>query len=155
MSDEEAYITEAPTSPELDVNTGIVKSTRDFSGSLTLDLTDDEIARAYRIVVSVKTKWQEIFRRKFNDPSSFSLDKAMQMVEHFEDEIKTELAEKVGILATVNTVPLLEGQPLEIDWIGKIPGGDLDRYGFDHERKGWEVKRATERGEDFLGQHDG
>ena len=147
-------ITSAPTSPELPANTGIMKSAKDFSGSLTLDLNDEEIAIAYKIIIRVKRRWEEVFRRKFNDPSSFKLDDALKLVEQFEDEIKTELAEKVGILATVNTVPLLEGQPLEIDWIGKIPTSS-DAYGFDHEKKEYEVKRATAQGEDFLGQRSG
>lgn len=141
-----------PTSPELPTQDTRVKTAKEFSGALTLDMTDEEIAQAYRIVVRVKSKWQEKFRRKFNDPSAFKLDDALKMIEQFEDEIKTELAEKVQVLATVNTVPILEGQPLEIDWIGRLPGSDLARYGMDHEKKEWEVKRAVERGEDFLGQ---
>lgn len=141
-----------PTSPELPTQDTRVHTAKEFSGALTLDLTDEEIARAYRIVVDIKRKWQDKFRRKFNEPTTFKLDDALKMVEQFEDELKTELAEKCQVLATVNTVPILEGQPLEIEWIGTLPGHASNRYGMDHEKKGYEVKKAVERGEDFLGQ---
>lgn len=151
MEDEASF--EAPvTTPDLPTNEGIVSTAREFSGALTLDLTDEEIAAAYRIVVGVKHRWEEKFRRKFNDPTTFKLDDALRMVEQFEDEIKTKLAEQCQVLATVNTVPILEGHPLEIEWIGKLPGSDLAKYGMDHEKKAWEVKRANARGEDFHGQ---
>ena len=143
------------TSPTLDTESGIVTSVKDFSGKLTLDLTDDEIKRAMVIVTRVKRKWQERFRSKFSDPNlSFSLDEAMDLVTQFEDEIKTELAEKVNVLATVDPIPVLEGKPLVIEWIGKLPGDDIYKYGMDHERKETQVKKATQRGEDFLGQKD-
>lgn len=145
---------EHPTTPDLPTDEGIVKSAKGFSGALTLDLTDDEIAIAYREIVRIKRRWEEVFRRKFNDPTSFKLDDALKLVEQFEDEIKTTLAEKLEVLCTVNTVPILEGHPLEIEWIGKLPGSSLDRYGMDHEKKEFQVKRANARGEDFYGQKD-
>lgn len=150
MSDQEFPVT-PPTSPTMDTDSGIVTTAKQFSGNLTLDLTDEEIAAAYRIITRIKAKWQEKFRRKFNDPNSFELDDVLKLVAEFEDEIKTTLAEQVNILATVNTVPILEGQPLEIDFIGKMPSSS-DVYGFDHEKKEWEVKRANANDEDFLGQ---
>jgi hypothetical protein len=135
-------------------NAGLMNDTRSFSGNLTLDLTDEEIKAAWIIIQRVKQRHQEIFRRKFNDPSTFTLDDLHQYVEEFEDEIKTRLAENVGILASVNTVPLLEGKPLEIEWLGVIDGHDLGKYGLDHEKKEYEVKKATSRGEAFLGERD-
>ena len=151
MSDDPMQI-DVPTSPELPADSGLMRTEKQFSGAMTLDLTDDQIAAAIKIVHRVRSKHMEIFRRKFNDPSSFKLDDALKAIEHFEDELKTELAEKVNVLASVNTVPLLEGQPMEIEWLGVLPGGSLDKYGQDHERKTYEVKKATERGEDYLGQ---
>jgi hypothetical protein len=153
MSEEPMQV--PPTSPTLDTNSGLMNNSKTFSGNLTLDMSDAEIQAAWRIIHRVRGKWTEVFRRKFNDPGTFKLDDAMKLVEHFEDEIKTELAEKVNVLATVNTIPILEGQPLEIEFIGKLPGSDIYKYGMDHERKGWEVKRATAKGENFLGEHDG
>lgn len=132
----------------------IVTSAKDFSGKLTLDLTDDEIKRAFEIIVRVKGKWQERFRRKFSDVENFTLENALDMIAQFEDEIKTELAEKVNVLATVDSTPILMGEPLAIEWIGKLPSDSINVHGFDHEKKNWEVQRATARGEDFLGQKD-
>lgn len=156
MSDETNFSTneaDARTAKIIE-GSGVIKSAKDFSGSLTMDLTDEEIARAYAIVVRIKRKWQDRFRTKFNDWTTLNLDEVMDDVAAFEDEVKYEIADKAGVLATVNTVPLIEGKPLEIDWIGKIPT-NIDRTeGFDHEKKGWEVKRANARGEDFLGQKD-
>lgn len=155
MSESQEFPEAPPTSPTLDADSGIITSARDFSGKLTLDLTDEEIKRAFEIIVPIKKRWESIFRVKFSDPNlSFTMDQALDMVEQFEDEIKTRLAEDVNILATVDTTPLLEGQPLIIEWIGRIPGDNVFKYGLDHEKKEWEVKKATARGEAFLGQND-
>lgn len=151
MSEEDLPIT---TSPELPTSEGLMNTAKDFSGTLTLDLTDDQIQAAWRIIQRVKYKHTQKFRQKFNRPG-FTIDDAMNAVEQFEDELKTTLAEQVGILASVDTVPLLEGQPPVIEYLGVIGGGDLEKYGMDHEKKTWEVKRAAERGEEFLGEHDG
>jgi hypothetical protein len=142
------------TSPELATNSDIVKDAKHFSGAMTLDLTDEEIKVAWNLVLNIRRRWMETFRRKFNDSSTFTMDEAMKAIEEFEDEVKTTLAEKLDILCTVNTVPLLEGKPMQIEWIGKMPGSSVHTYGMDHEKKEWEVKRAAERGEDYLGQKD-
>jgi benzoyl-CoA reductase/2-hydroxyglutaryl-CoA dehydratase subunit BcrC/BadD/HgdB len=142
------------TSPDLPVDEGVVHSVKEFSGAMTLEMTDDAISHALRVMMPIREKWINFFRRKFNDPTSFTLDDAMEAVEKFEDELKYELADKCNVLATVDTVPLLEGQPMRIEWLGQMPGSDIYRYGMDHEKKEWEVKRATERGEDYLGQGD-
>ena len=152
MSEEELPIS---TSPTLATSEGLMNSARDFSGTLTLDLTDDQIQAGWRVIQRIRKKHMDKFRRKFNDSSTFTLDEAMNAVEEFEDELKTTLAEQVGLLASVNTVPLLEGLPLEIEYLGVIEGHDLGKYGMDHEKKEYEVKKATERGEAFLGEHDG
>jgi hypothetical protein len=140
------------TSPELATNSGLIKDAKSFSGAMTLDLTDEEIANAWKIVIDIRRKWMRVFRSKYNDSSTYTLDQALKSIEEFEDELKTTLAERCGILASVNTVPLLEGKPMEIEWIGKMPGSGLDTIGMDHEKKEYEVKKATARGEDFLGQ---
>lgn len=147
------------TSPELPTQDTLVTDARHFSGTQTLELSDAEIATAWRIVQRIRAKWMEKFRSKFRalpeNNLSQALESAMQMVEQFEDELKTELMERCDVLATVNVLPVLEGLPIEIDFIGKMPGSDLHRYGMDHERKGWEVKQATARGEAFLGESEG
>ena len=154
MSDEPVEVS-VPTSPELPADHDLIRTEKGFSGAMTLDLTDDQIKACMRIVHNVRNKYLGRWVNKFNDPQNFTLDEALKEVDNYEDELKYELADKVGVLVTVNAVPLLEGQPLQIEWLGVLPGGSLERYGQDHERKGWEVKRATERGEDFLGQNDG
>jgi hypothetical protein len=148
-------MSDLPTSPTLDTNSDLMNDAKTFSGNMTLDLTDAEIQASWRIIQRIRKKHQEIFRRKFNDPSSFTMNAIEKALDEFEDEVKTELAEKVGVLASVNVVPILEGQPLQIEWLGVLPGHSLGSYGLDHERKGWEVKRATDKGENFLGEHDG
>jgi hypothetical protein len=154
MSDEPVEVS-VPTSPELPADHDLIRTEKGFSGAMTLDLTDDQIQACMRIVKGVRNKRIGRWLSKFNDPQNFTLDEALKEVDAYEDELKYELADKVGVLVTVNAVPLLEGLPLQIEWLGVLPGGSLERYGQDHERKGWEVKRATERGEDYLGQHDG
>lgn len=141
-----------PTSPTLPTNKGLINDSKSFTGAFTLDLTDDQIAQAWRIVQEVRHRYQEKFASKFNDPQNFTIDDIEKFIGHMEDEVKTRLAEGPGILASVNMLPIFEGKPLEIEFLGVIPGGDLDKHGMDHEKKGWEVRRATERGEDFLGQ---
>lgn len=143
------------TSPNLSVKDGAMNDAKTFSGNLTLDLTDDQIQASWRIIQRIRHKHQEKFRTKFNDPSSFTMDAVIKALDEFEDEIKTTLAEQVGVLCTVDTVPILEGHPPVIEWLGVLPGSDLEKYGQDHEKKEWEVKRATAKGEAFLGEHDG
>lgn len=149
--DEPIEVSLPPTSPHLEANDGIIHSARDFSGALTLDLTDEEIARAVRIIGEVRVKYGNKFIAKFGR-EGFTLDGALEALSELEDEVKTRLAEEVSILATVDTVPILEGQPPVIEIIGSLPGSNIDQYGMDHEKKTWEVQRATARGEDFYGQ---
>lgn len=130
----------------------IITSPKDFSGKMTLDLTDDEIKRGFELVVRIKTKWESIFRQKFGTTGGFSLEEVLESLSEFEDEVKTTLAEQLNVLATVDTVPILEGQPPVIEWIGKLPDDDIYKYGLDHEKKSYEVNKAKDRGEDYLGQ---
>lgn len=144
--------TDVPTSPEDPRvrDAGRVSTLKDFSGGMTLDLTDDEIKRAMEITITTKAKWQEIFRRKFPFDS---IEAAMDLVDNFEDEIKTRMAEELNLLVAVDVQPLLEGHPIEVEFVGALPGHTLNTYGMDHEKKEFEVKRATELGHDaFLNQ---
>jgi hypothetical protein len=152
MSEDEAPIV---TSPDLPTDEGIVHSVKEFSGAMTLEMTDDAIASSLRVMMPIREKWITYFRQKFNDPGTFSLDDALEAITKFEDELKYELADKCNVLATVDTVPLLEGQPMRIEWIGQMPGSDIYKYGMDHEKKEWEVKRATANDENYLGEKKG
>jgi hypothetical protein len=140
------------TSPDLPTNSGIVTSTKDFSNGLTLDLPDSEITQALQIVLPIKKKWQQRFRYKFGH-ASFGIEEAMKLVDQMEDEIVTTLAERLHLIATVDASPVFEGEPLIIEFVGALDSHASAKYGQDHEKKAWEVKRALQTGEDFLGQH--
>jgi hypothetical protein len=128
------------TSPELPANEGIVKTVKDFSGGLTMDLTDEEIQKAFEIIMVTQNRYaMKTFTR--------------ENLEALNDEITYRLAEEIGIIATVDFVPALRGEPPIVDLsLGKVSGDPIHKYGFDHEKKQWEVRKATERGEEFLGE---
>lgn len=128
-------------------NNDIITSAKSFSDALTMDLTDEEIAAAFRTITQIRDKHSEIWRRKYPFDSDTTIHK---LLDEFSDEVKTKLAD-VGILASVDTTPLLGGQPPEIDIIGKIGSATAE---FDHEKKGWEVKKAHARGEAFYGEKE-
>lgn len=48
----------APTSPNLPADSGIVKTEKQFSDSLTQDLTDEEIKQALALLLPIKKKWE-------------------------------------------------------------------------------------------------
>ena len=153
-----ASFQQIPTSPTLPVDSGIVRSPKAFSDGLTLDLTDDEIKRALQIVMPIKNKWHAIFVSKFRDKpltakeAHTQAEAAMKLVDQFEDELVTTLAERMNLIVSVDVLPVLEsGQPPIIDFIGALPGHYSASYGFDHERKRHEVLLAEKRGESFLG----
>lgn len=130
-------------------NNEIVTDAKSFSGALTVDLTDEDIKKAFELITRIKNKHTALWRMKYPFDS---MDQINEFIADFEHEIKTELAEKLNVLATVDTVPLLQGEPLEVEWIGKLPGDNLYKYGFDHEKKEFEVKRAVNRKENFYGE---
>lgn len=139
------------TSPTLPTNEGIVHTPKQFSDSLTLDLTDDEIARAMQITLPIKAKYERIFRYRISPHGGFTVEQAMKLLDQFEDELKTKLAEELDLLVSVDVAPVFEGQPPVIEFLGALPSHYSAKHGADHERKAWEVRRAKERGEDFLG----
>jgi len=148
MSNDEPLEVKIPTAPNADVDDGIVRSAKQFSDVLTLDLTDEEIGRAFEIIVVLKRKYEQKWR--FADLSR--LERIADELEIFRDEVSYTLAEECGILATVDGTPIFNGEPPIIELMGRIPGTNFDKYGADHEKKEWEVKQATQRGEDYLGQ---
>lgn len=141
-----------PTSPELPVrDTGIVKTKKEFSDSLTQDLTDEEIQRAMQLMLPIKQKWQRKFISRYTHETNFNPDQAMKLVDEFEKELVATMAEKANLIVSVDVVPLLEGKPLVIEYVGVLPGHSASK-GFDHERKAFEVKKAVQREEDWYGQ---
>lgn len=142
-----------PTSPDLPADSGIVVSRKQFSDGLTLDLTDSEITQALGITLPIKKKWTAIFRSRLNS-NQFTVEQAMKLVDQFEDELVTTLAERMDLIATVDASPVFEGEPLVIDFVGALDSHYTAKYGFDHERKTYEVQKAQERGEVFLGARE-
>jgi L-rhamnose isomerase len=137
-------------SPDLDVNEGKVWSPKQFSDGLTLDLTDDEIKRMFEIVVTVSRKWRAVFITKVQHPG-FNVEKAMKLIDDFEDELITRLAESMDLIATVDASPVFSGEPPVVDIVGALDSHYSAKFGMDHERKEWEVKRAAQQGTAFLG----
>ena len=141
------------TSPELPVQEGIVHTPKQFSDALTLDLTDDEIQRALQIIVQTSRKWRTRFSYRAHLNSFHDVEDAMRLVDQFEDEIKSRLAE-MHLLATVDVTPLLNGEAPVVELVGALPTHSSAQYGLDHERKSWEVQKAKRLGQDFLGSDD-
>lgn len=128
------------TSPDLDTEGSQAVSTfKDFSGALTLDLTDDEIARAAAIVISVSRKYSTRTATRENLAAAG-------------DEMVYRLADEADILAKFDPVPLAQGEPPRIEFIGKVSGDSTHKYGLDHEKKAWEVQHANDKGESFYGE---
>jgi len=112
---------------------------KDFAHSAA-DLTDVEITRLFRVVEEVRTKYS-------GKPNT------VKNLESFRDETLTRLMD-IGILATVDPTPCFYGEPPVVEIVGKVQGDSSHKYGFDHEQKGWEVNKANERNEDWLGEKE-
>ena len=129
----------------------MVSTAKQFSGAMTLEMTDDEIKRALQLTVGIVRKHQEQWKRKFPFDS---LDQVADLLEELEKELAQTLMEEVDVLMRVDGTPVFVGQPPIIEYMGRLDTSGLAKYGQDHEKKEWEVKRADARGEDFLGQKD-
>jgi hypothetical protein len=135
----------------------IVRTPKEFSDSLTTELTDEEIVQAGRVIGQCKVKWEKIFRSKFYDYANYSgrdvakrFDEAQNLCEKFSDEVSYRLADEAGVLATVDIVPIFNGEPPVIEIVGKIDSTTP----FDHDKKEYEVKKAVKKDEAFLGEKE-
>lgn len=104
------------------------------------ELTDEEIAQAGEILFSLQRKWGT----RPNTPEN---------LESLRDEGLTRMAD-IGILASFDPTPCFYGEPPTFVIEGKITGHNDHKYGFDHERKMYEVRKATQLGEDYRGQKE-
>lgn len=105
------------------------------------ELTDAEITNTFKIVASVREKWAG----RANTPDN---------LEKLRDETLTRLME-IGVLATLDPAPCFYGEPPVIEIIGKIQEDKTyHTEGFDHEQKMYEVRKAVDRNEDWLGQKE-
>jgi hypothetical protein len=100
-----------------------------------------EITATFKIVEAVRLKYS----RAANSPDN--LDK-------LRDEVLTRLME-IGVLATLDPAPCFYGEPPVLEIIGKVQEDKtFHTEGFDHEKKQYEVRKATDRNEDWLGQKE-
>ncbi len=104
------------------------------------DLTDREITGVFKVVESVRQKYM-------GKPNT------AENLDALRDEALTRLME-IGILATLDPAPCFYGDPPVLEIVGKVSGDNIEKYGFDHEQKGYEVNKAIDRGEDWLGQKE-
>lgn len=104
------------------------------------ELQDTEVVQIAQIVARAS--------RKYSTRAA-----SVQNLTALRDEILTRLSE-VNVLATVDVAPVLNGEPPTVEIVGKIAGDSQHTHGFDHERKQYEVRKATARGEEFLGQKE-
>lgn len=125
--------------PNLPVPDDRIKSAKQLA-QFASELQDTEVQQLANIVAAIS--------RRYSTRSA-----TVKNLEALRDEILTRTA-NVGLLVTVDVAPVLNGEPPVIEVIGHIEGHDKNKYGMDHERKEYEVKKSVERGEDFLGQKE-
>lgn len=105
------------------------------------DLTDEE---AKQVVAVILGEVQEKYQYKLSTQAN---------LEALRDEALTRMAE-IGILAELDVSPVFNGEPPILEIIGKVSTDSFHKHGFDHEKKEWEVRKAKDRGEDYLGQKE-
>jgi hypothetical protein len=104
------------------------------------DLTDYEVDQVAKIVFDISSR----FSRKSN---------TVKNLEEMRDELLTRLAEE-NIIVEVDPAPCLYGKPPVVEIVGKVATDNIHKYGFDHEKKAYEVNEAVKRGEKFRGEKE-
>jgi hypothetical protein len=117
-----------------------------------MDLTDEEIKKAFELTVRISQKYHEKFAKSFGPHSIFTPELALEALDAFEEELKYELATKLDVYATVDATPVFEGEPPIVEFSGALPSHSIAKQGFDFEKKTWEVQHATARDEAYYGQ---
>lgn len=108
-------------------------------GITIADLYDYEIA----IVDKIGRTLAEKYARKAN---------TMRNLEEFVKEAHDKFLQE-GFIVRVDTAKcLILGEPPEVTIVGKVPGHDDHKEGFDHELKRSEVLQALEEGEAYTGK---
>lgn len=123
-------------SRKIDIADDRLQSGKQFAG-FAADLTDSEIQQTIKVVNSIRTRYA-------GKPFT------VQNLDALRDEVLTRLA-GIGILASVDVAPCLNGEPPTVEIVGKV-GDPGFNAATDHEKKRWEVLKANERGEDYYGQ---
>jgi hypothetical protein len=123
---------------ELNTPDGTFSSGRQFAG-FAMELMDSEVTAAFEIVESARRKYAGMPNTEKN-------------LQRLSDEIVTRLSD-IGILATLDPTPVVFGDPPVLEIIGKI--GDVGfQQATDYEKKSWEVRKAHNRQEYFLGERE-
>lgn len=104
------------------------------------ELLDSESQMAGRVVREAQIKWA-------GKPNT------VENLEELRQEILHALMD-IGIVAEFDPTPCFYGQPPIVEIRGKVKDDPQHKYGFDHEKKRWEVQRAIERNEEYLGQKE-
>lgn len=101
------------------------------------ELTDTESVAAFELVARISGKYAMKVA-------------SVENLNALRDECLTTLAERMNILAEIDISPIYNGEGPIVEFKGKFTGDDIHKYGFDHERKKWEIDKAHDRGEDYL-----
>lgn len=104
------------------------------------DLLDSEVKEVFQIVYAVQARYAKLAATSDN-------------LNAMRDEILTRLMD-INIVAEIDIAPFYSGEPPTVEIIGKVKGDNQHKYGFDHEQKEYEVKKATARGETYLGEKE-
>jgi len=104
-------------------------------GITSADMHDEDVKR-------IATMWRELMRRYSKKPNDHL--HVGEMAKRAQDE-----AYKIGYVVRVHTTECLLGiGPATIEVVGRVPGHEYNKHGFDHERQYHEVRRAVDRNED-------
>lgn len=104
------------------------------------ELTDSESTEAFQLVMQLQIKYA------FKPNTQPNL-------EELRDEALTKLME-MNILAELDISPCFYGEPPVLELKGKVSSDSIHAYGFDHEKKKWEIDKAHDKGEDYLGEKE-
>lgn len=104
------------------------------------ELLDSETVQVAEIVMGLTKKYQYKTASKAN-------------LEALRDEALNRCAE-INILVELDPAPILNGEPPVLEIKGKLAVDDIHKHGFDHEQKKWEIDKAHDRGEDYLGEKE-
>lgn len=133
---------------EPDPDAGIVKNAVEFAHT-AYNLQDHEALEAIDIMRKYQRRW--IYRARWG---WHNWEDLADFLEELGGNIQYEFAERLNLLTRWDPTPVLEGKPPLLEVMDKMPSDDIHKFGFDHERKGFEVRKAVGRGEEFLGQKE-
>lgn len=129
----------------------MVSTAKAFAGATTLDLSDAETKTFLETTIGIVRKHQAVWRTLYPFDS---IEQCMDLCDKLEQELAYTMMERLDVLVRVDATPVFEGGSPIVEYVGKMSGSSLAKYGQDHERKTWEVQKAEARGEDYLGQKD-